>query len=70
MVWAAHLEHFQTVLKEFDFATVPNEEVLIRYFCNSLRPSIWAQTDEQVWDLDTREEAIKETINVEAKVTC
>ena len=47
MDWAAHLEHLQTVLREFDFAAAPNQEDLICYFCDNLRPSIRAQTDEQ-----------------------
>ena len=53
MDWTAHLEHLQTVLKEFDPAAAHTEEILTRYFCNGLRPSIRAQTDEQSWDLDT-----------------
>ena len=53
MDWAAYLEHLQIVLKEFDPAAASTEEVLICYFCNSLRPSIQAQTDEQSRDLDT-----------------
>ena len=58
MDWAAHLEHLQTVLREFDSAAAPNKEVLICYFCDGLRPSIQAQTDERGWNLDTWKEAI------------
>ena len=43
MDWAAQLEHLQTMLKEFDLAAAPNEEVLIFYFRNGLKPFIWAQ---------------------------
>ena len=46
MDWAAHLEHLQTMFREFDSAAAPNEEVFICYFYDGLRPSIWAQTDE------------------------
>ena len=67
MDWAAHLEHLQTVLKEFDPAAAPTKEVLIRYFCDGLRPSIGAQTDERGQDLDTWEKAIKKAIDAEAK---
>ncbi len=38
--WAAYLEHLQAVLKEFDFIAAPNEDTLIRYFQEGLRPSI------------------------------
>ena len=68
--WAAHLEHLQTVLKEFDPAAAPTEEVLICYFCDGLRPSIRAQTDERGQDLDTWEEAIEKAIDAEAKAAC
>ena len=68
--WAAHIEHLQTVLKEFNPVAAPTEEVLICYFCDGLRPSIRAQTNKRVQDLDTWEEAIKKTIDAEAKAAC
>ena len=67
---AAHLEHLQTMLKKFDPAPAPTEEVLICYFRDGLRPSIQAQADERGQDLDTWEEAIKKAIDVEAKTAC
>ena len=70
MDWAAHLEHLQTALKELDFADGPNEEVLICYICDGLKPSIRAQTNEQDQDLDTWKEDIKKAINAEAKAAC
>ena len=50
--WAAHLEHLQVVIWEFDFATTPNKETMIRYFRESLRPSIRAYLDTWGWELD------------------
>ncbi len=50
--WAAHLEHLQTVLKEFDPSGAPNETTLIRYFREGLCPSIRAQLDNRGRDLD------------------
>ena len=70
MDWAAHLEHLQTVLNKFNPATAPTEEVLICYFCDSLRSSIQAQTDARGQDLDIWEEAIKKTIDAKAKTAC
>lgn len=64
---AAHLEHLETVLKEFDLDIASNKEVLICYFCNGLRSSIRAQTDESNGDLDTWEEGIEKVIDTEAK---
>ena len=37
---AAHLEYLQTMLREFNSATALNEEILICYCCDRLRPSI------------------------------
>ena len=42
MDWIKHLDHLQTVFKEFDFALALNEKVLICHFYNSLRFFIWA----------------------------
>ena len=42
MDWAVHLEHLQTVLREFDANAVISEPVLIRLFRDGLRPSIRA----------------------------
>ena len=70
MDWVAHLDYLQTVFREFNFAATPNEEGLICYFCDSLKPSIQAQTDKRGQDLDTWEEAIKKTIDAEAKIAC
>ena len=47
MDWAAYLDHLQTVLKEFNPAAIPTEEVLISYFGDGLKPFIQAQTDER-----------------------
>ena len=44
---ATHLEHLQTVLREFNSAATPNKQVLIGYFYDNLRFFIQAQIDEQ-----------------------
>ena len=67
MDWAIDLEHLQTVLKKFDSAASPIEEVLIDWFCDSLRPSIQAQTDKQGQDKDIWEESIKKAMDTETK---
>ena len=65
--WAAHLEHLLVVLQEFDFATTPNKEIMIRYFREGLRPSIRAQLDTRGRDLDFWEEAVEKAVNAETK---
>ena len=70
MNWTAHIEHLQTVLKEFNFAVALNKEVLICHFCNGLKSSIGAKSNKQDQDLDIWEEAIKKAIYTEAKAAC
>ena len=67
MDWAAHLEHLQTVFREFDADTVISEPVLIRLFRNGLRPSIRAQAEQEGRRKDTWDQAIKKAITAEAK---
>ena len=40
--WVAHLEYLQAVLQEFDPAATSNEETMIQYFREGLRPSVRA----------------------------
>ncbi len=48
--WAAHLEHLQFILLEFDANNAPGEGQLSRTFYDGLRPSI------KVWIADIGED--------------
>ena len=65
--WAAHLEHLQAVLQEFDPAAASNGDILIQYFREGLRPYIRAQLDVRDRELDSWEEAIEKAVDAEAK---
>ncbi len=65
--WAAHLEHLQAVLKEFDPSDAPNEITFIRYFQEGLRPSIRAQLDHRGRDLDGWEEVVEKAGDAKTK---
>ena len=65
--WAAHLEHLQTVLQEFDANAVISEPVLIRLFRNGLKLFIRAQAKQKGHRKDTWNQAIKKAITAEAK---
>ena len=67
MDWAAHLEHLQAVLKEFDPLAAPNKEVLIRCFREGLRPSIQTQMDSRHRELDSWDEVLDKAIEAESK---
>ncbi len=62
-----HLEYLQAVLKEFNPTGALNEITLIRYFQEGLRLSIRAQLDHQGQDLNTWEEVVEKSGNVETK---
>ena len=67
--WAAHLEHLQAVLREFDSVAAPNDDSLIRYFREGLRPSIRAQLDARGRDLDSWDEVVEKAVDAEAKAS-
>ena len=53
MNWVVHLEHLQSMLKEFDSVAAFNKELLIWYFREGLWPSIQAQIDSRHQELDS-----------------
>lgn len=55
-----HLKYLQAVLKEFNATTASSESLLIRYFQDNLRLSIYAQIDKLNQDLEDWQELIKE----------
>ena len=69
MDWAAHLEHLQAVLQEFDSVMASNEDTMIRYFREGLRPSIRAQLDVRDRELDSWDEIVDKTVDAEAKAS-
>ena len=38
---AAHLKHLQMMLQKMDPAIISNEKIMIQYFWEVLKPSIW-----------------------------
>ena len=67
--WVAHLEHLQEVLQKFDFVAAPNKDTMIRYFRESLQPSIRAQFDVRDRDLDFWDEVVDKIVDAEAKAS-
>lgn len=52
MDWFLHMEHLQSVWKEFDSIAASIDDFLIQYFQDSMRSSIRAQLDERHRNLD------------------
>ena len=69
MDWAAQLKHLQTVFWKVNANVMISKPVLIRLFCDGLRPSIYAQAKQEGCQKDTWNQAIKKTITAEAKAT-
>lgn len=65
--WAAHLEHLQSILTEFDSVGAPREITMIRYFREGLKPSIKAKMDQRGRELDSFEELVEKAVEAEAK---
>ena len=65
--WASHLEHLQFILMEFDPATAPTESTMVRYFEESLKPSIKAEMDQDATHLNDYEELVAKAIRAKAK---
>ena len=67
MDWTAHLEHLQTVLREFNANAVISEPVLISLFRDGLRPSIHAQAKQKGCQKGILDQAIRKAITAKAK---
>lgn len=51
--WAAHLEHLQSILIEYDPVGAPAEPMMLRYFREGLKPSILAELQHQDLELES-----------------
>ena len=69
MDWVAHLEHLQAVLRKFDSVAALNEDTMIRYFQEGLRPSIRAELNVRDRDLDFWDEIVNKTVDAKAKAS-
>lgn len=65
--WLAYMEHFQSVLKEFDTVVTHSDKFFMKYFRNGLRPSIHVQLDEKNHGLDNWQEVIKRAVDIKIK---
>ena len=65
--WASHLEQLQSILMEFDPATVLTESTIVRHFEEGLKPSIKAEMDQDATHLDDYEELVLKAVRAEAK---
>ena len=65
--WASHLKYLKSILIEFDLLAAPTESTMVRYFEESLKPSIKAEMDQDASHLDDYKELVAKTVRAEAK---
>ena len=66
--WAAHLEHLQSILLEYDPVGAPTKPTMLRYFREGLKPSILAELEHQDLELESFDQMVKKAIDAEAKL--
>ena len=66
--WASYLEHFQSILMQFDPVAAPTESTMVRYFEQGLKPSIKAEMDQDATHLDDYKKLVAKAVRAEAKM--
>ena len=65
--WDSHLQHFQSILMEFDLAAAPTGSTIARYFEEDLKPSIKAEMDQDATHLGNYKELVAKAMRAEAE---
>ena len=65
--WAAHLEHLQSILLEYDSVGAPTEPTMLRYFREGLKSSILPKLEHWDLELESFDQMVKKAVNAEAK---
>ena len=65
--WAAHLEHLQPILLEYNPVEVSTKPTMLRYFREGLKPSVLAKLEHRDLELETFDQIVKKAVNAKAK---
>ena len=65
--WAAHLEHLQSILLEYDPVGAPTKPTMLRYFWEGLKLFVFAELEHQDLDLESFDQIVKKSVNAKAK---
>ena len=65
--WAAHLEHLQSILLEYDPVGAPTEPTMLKFFWESLVISVLAELEHRDLELESFNQMVKKAVNVKAK---
>lgn len=69
MDWSTYMEYLQSVLKQFDNTAALIDNLLIWYFRDGLRPSIYTQLNKIDRYLDNWQTVVEQVVNPKAKAT-
>ena len=67
--WAAHLEHFQSILFKYNLVGALTKPTMLRYFQKGPKPFILAKLKQQDLELESFNQMIKKAVDVKAKST-
>ena len=65
--WAAHLEHLQSILLEYELVGAPTKPTMLRYFRKSLKPFVLAEVEHQNLELESFHQMVKKAVDAKAK---
>ena len=65
--WAAHIEHLQSMLLEYDPVGAPTKLTMLKYFWEGLKPSVLAELAHRDLELESFDQMVKKVVNTKAK---
>ena len=65
--WAAHLEHLQSILLEYNPIGAPTKPTMLKYFRKGLKPLVLAKLEYWDLELESFNQMVKKAVNAEAK---
>ena len=65
--WAAHLEHLQSILLEYNPIGAPTKPTMLRYFGEGLKPLVLIELEYQYLELEIFDQMVKKAVDVKAK---
>ena len=64
---AAHLEHLQFILLEYNPVGAPTKPTILRYFREGLKPSVLAEWEHRDFELENFNQMVKKIVDTETK---
>ena len=65
--WAAHLEHLQSILLEYNLVGALTKLTMLRYFRKGLKSSVLVELEHWDLELESFDQIVKKAVDTEAK---